>query len=43
MQNFTYFNSTRLVFGRGAENDTGRIARDIMGRCGKVLLIYGGG
>ncbi|MDY4163657.1 MAG: iron-containing alcohol dehydrogenase [Sutterella sp.] len=43
MQNFTYFNSTRLVFGRGAEKDTGRIARDIMGRCGKVLVIYGGG
>lgn len=43
MQNFSYFNPTRLIFGRGAENEVGQASREIMGRDGKVLVIYGGG
>lgn len=42
MQNFSYSNPTRLHFGRGTENDVGRLAREVLGRAGKVLVIYGG-
>lgn len=43
MDNFTYYNPTRLVFGRGAEKQAGELAKNAMGRCGKALVIYGGG
>lgn len=40
MTNFTYFNPARIVFGRGAERETGRL----VGMHGsRVLLHYGGG
>ncbi len=42
MLNFAYHNPVRLVFGRGAENETGRLALTV-GRTCKVLVIYGGG
>ncbi len=43
MLNFTYYNPCRLVFGRGAERQVGELARSILGRTGRVLIIYGGG
>jgi len=42
MLNFAYHNPVRLVFGRGAENETGRLAQTV-GRTCKALVIYGGG
>lgn len=41
MLNFAYHNPVRLVFGRGAENETGRLAQTV-GRTCKALVIYGG-
>ncbi len=43
MQNFSYSNPTRLHFGRGTENDAGRLAKEVLGRAGKALVIFGGG
>jgi len=40
MRNFTYFNITKIVFGRGVEEQAGKEAAKF-GR--KVLLHYGGG
>lgn len=42
MLNFAYHNPVRLVFGRGAENEAGRLATEV-GRTVKALVIYGGG
>ncbi len=41
MVNFEYYNPARIVFGRGTESETGRLAKE----CGAthVLLHYGGG
>lgn len=41
MLNFTYANPTRLVFGRGALALTGETVRGMLGRTGKVLVLYG--
>lgn len=43
MLNFSYCNPTRLVFGRGAECQTGPVMKSILGGAGKALVIYGGG
>lgn len=43
MLNFTYQNSTRLVFGHGAEQEVGAQARRILGSSAKVLVLFGGG
>lgn len=43
MQNFTYQNSTCLVFGHGAEQEVGAQARRILGSSAKVLVLFGGG
>lgn len=43
MLNFSYANPTRLVFGRGAELETGRVMTAVLGRPGKVLVLFGGG
>ena len=43
MQNFSYSNPTRLHFGRGTENDAGRLAKEVLGRAGKALVVFGGG
>lgn len=40
MHNFEYYTPTRVVFGKGAENETGRLVREQ--DCKKVLLHYGG-
>ena len=40
MKDFVYDNSTRMIFGRGTENQVG----ELMAQLGKkVLLVYGGG
>ena len=36
MLNFSYANPTRLVFGRSAEHEVGRVMTSILGRPGKV-------
>ena len=43
MLNFSYANPTRLVFGRSAEREVGRVMTSILGRPGKVLMLFGGG
>ena len=43
MLNFSYANPTRLVFGRSAEHEVGRVMTSILGRPGKVLVLFGGG
>lgn len=43
MLNFTYCNPIRLVFGRGAEKETGSVVAAEVGAGAKVLVIYGGG
>lgn len=43
MQNFSYYNPTRLVFGRGVETQVGSVVSEIAGPEAKVLVIYGGG
>lgn len=42
MLNFAYHNPVRLVFGRGAENEAGRLAETVA-RTHKCLVVYGGG
>lgn len=39
MLNFSYANPTRLVFGRSAEHEVGRVMTSILGRPGKVLVL----
>ncbi|MCR4901867.1 MAG: iron-containing alcohol dehydrogenase [Butyrivibrio sp.] len=41
MDNFTYHAPTEVVFGKGAENDTGKMAAKY--GASKVMLVYGGG
>lgn len=43
MENFTYFNPTRLVFGRDVESTVGEYARQIVGHSGVVGLVMGSG
>lgn len=40
MLNFSYANPTRLVFGRSAEHEVGRVMTSILGRPGKVLVLF---
>ena len=40
MNNFTYYNQTRYVFGHGEYNNIGTL---LQGKCKKLLLHYGGG
>ena len=42
MLNFAYHNPVRLVFGRGAENEAGRLAETVA-RTHKCLVVYGAG
>lgn len=41
MENFQYYTPTKIIFGRGAEEQTGQLAAEQ--RCKKVLVHYGGG
>jgi alcohol dehydrogenase YqhD (iron-dependent ADH family) len=41
MHNFTYYTPTKVVFGRGAEDQVGRLLQEQKAQ--KVLLHYGGG
>lgn len=41
MDNFSYCSPTRYLFGRGVENQTGRLTAAM--KCRKVLLVSGGG
>ena len=41
MKNFVYYTPTRVVFGKNAEAETGRLVKEQ--GCQKVLLHYGGG
>ena len=43
MNNFTYCNPTRLVFGRGVENEIGGHLARLPEAPKKVLIVYGGG
>lgn len=43
MLDFSYYNPTRLIFGRGAENKVAAAFRPFAGDSGRVLLVYGGG
>lgn len=42
MNNFEYFNPTRLVFGKGEENRIGELLLQKINPGEKVLLVYGG-
>ena len=41
MDNFEFYSPTRFVFGKGTENQTGRLVKQYGGH--KVLIHYGGG
>lgn len=41
MENFQYYTPTKIIFGRGAEEQTGQLA--VERGCKKVLVHYGGG
>lgn len=41
MKDFVFYSPTKIVFGRDAENQTGKLAREIGAK--RVLLVYGGG
>ena len=41
MENFTFFSPTKFVFGKGMENEAGRLVKEFGGS--KVLIHYGGG
>lgn len=43
MLDFSYYNPTRLIFGRGAETKVAASFRPFAGDAGRVLLVYGGG
>ena len=40
MHNFNYFTPTKVVFGKGTENETGKLVKEQ--NCKKVLVHYGG-
>ena len=40
MENFTFYSPTRIIFGRGTENDVGKETKKYGKR---ILLHYGGG
>ena len=40
MHNFNYFTPTKVVFGKGTENKTGKLVKEQ--NCKKVLVHYGG-
>lgn len=39
--NFEFYAPTKVVFGRGAENETGRLLKEF--GAANVLVVYGGG
>ena len=41
MENFTFYSPTKFVFGKGMENEAGRLVKEFGGS--KVLIHYGGG
>ena len=41
MQNFNYYAPTRVVFGKGTENEVGKLIKEQ--NCKKILVHYGGG
>ena len=41
MENLQYYTPTKIIFGRGAEEQTGQLAAEQ--GCKKVLVHYGGG
>ena len=41
MENFTYYTPTKVVFGKGTENQTGALIKEQ--HCKKVLIHYGSG
>jgi hypothetical protein len=41
MENFTFYSPTKFVFGKGMENEAGRLVKEFGGN--KVLIHYGGG
>ena len=41
MQNFVYYAPTKVVFGRGAEEQTGALVREQ--KCSRALVVYGSG
>ena len=41
MNNFTYYTPTKVIFGRGVENQVGSIVK--AQHCKKVLIHYGTG
>lgn len=41
MNNFTFYSPTEFVFGRGTENEAGRLVKERGGT--KALIVYGGG
>ncbi len=43
MLDFSYYNPTRLIFGRGAETKVAAAFRPFAGEAGRVLLVYGSG
>ena len=43
MLDFSYYNPTRLIFGRGSETKVAASFRPFAGDSGRVLLVYGGG
>lgn len=43
MNNFSYCSPTRYVFGRGVEEETGRLAKEYLGNPSKVMIVYGQG
>ena len=43
MLDFSYYNPTRLIFGRGAETKVAAAFRPFAGDTGRVLLVYGSG
>lgn len=43
MINFTYCSPTRYVFGKGAEEETGRLVKQYLGNPSRVLVVYGQG
>ena len=41
MNNFTFYTPTRYIFGRGAEENAGRLSADLLGN--NILVVIGGG
>lgn len=40
MENFTFYNPAKIIFGKGTENQVGKEMKKLGSR---VLLVYGGG